>query len=264
MADLQRQARTAAVQTAVEDQRPADAPVPGGHTEQVTGAPAGPVPVFGERHEVDIVAAEADLLGDSRDAGLGERAQEEGAYGGAPGPGEVQRVEGLAVRFGDRRGHRETGAEAAPSGLAQQVGAGRDDVGEHMRRVGGDGAAAGRGRHDAAAEADQRDPEPVRVDLCGEHDRSALGDEQPVGGPPLGAGRGGRPGVDGDQSERFELGGHRSRGRAGHAEFGGQDGAGGRTAGVYELQCGSEGAAAPLQPGCPSLGHTPILTLCRR
>ncbi len=264
MADLQRQARTAAVQTAVEHQRPADTPVAGRHTEQIAGAPAGAVAVFGERHEVHVVAGEADLLCDSRDAGVGQRAQEECAYGSARRPGEVERVEGLAVRFGDRGGHCEAGAEAAPSGLAQQLRAGLDGIGEDVRRVGGDGATAGRGRHDAAPEADQRDTEPVGVDLRGEHDRSALGDGQPVGGPPLGAGRGGRPGVDGDQAECFELGGHRPRGRAGHAEFGGQDGTGGRASGVYELQCGSEGATAPLQPGCPSLGHTPILALCRR
>ncbi|GAA3075009.1 hypothetical protein GCM10020000_70090 [Streptomyces olivoverticillatus] len=38
----------------------------------------------------------------------------------------------------------------------------------------------------------------------------------------------------------------------------------GGAAGVYELQGRAEGAAAPLQTCCPSLGHASILTLCRR
>ncbi|MER8007058.1 hypothetical protein [Streptomyces sp. NPDC094149] len=42
MADLQGQTRTAGAEAAVEDQGAADAPVPGGHAQQVPGAAAAP------------------------------------------------------------------------------------------------------------------------------------------------------------------------------------------------------------------------------
>src|SRR5690606_22266832 len=58
MADLQGQARTAGVQTPVEHQRAAHAPVSGGHAQQVAGAAPGAVPVFGEGGQVDVVGGE--------------------------------------------------------------------------------------------------------------------------------------------------------------------------------------------------------------
>ena len=73
MADLQREARTAGVQPAVEHERAADAAVPGADHEQVLGAAAGAVPVLGEGGEVDVVGGVArgrGLAGRTGDTGL--------------------------------------------------------------------------------------------------------------------------------------------------------------------------------------------------
>lgn len=68
---------------------------------------------------------------------------------------------------------------------------------------------------------------------------------------------GARPGVDPDQSERLQFRGDRTGRRPGDAEFGGEDGAGGRASGVDQFQRGSERAAAPLQL-CPGGGHLAV------
>ncbi len=246
MADLQREARTARVQTAVQDERAADAPVPGGHAQQVPRAPAGAVPVFGERGEVDVVARERGPA----DTGGAHALREDLPDRGARGPGQVQGVEREAGRFGDGGGHGESGADTAPPGAAQQLRARLDHGAEHLRGVGVDGLAAGGGRHDAPAEADQRGPEAVGVDLGRERDRTVLGDLQPVRRPPLGAGRRTGPGVHADQPQRLQLGGDRAGRRPGDAEFGGEHGTGRRPPGVHQLQRRPERPAPAVQP-CP-------------
>lgn len=113
-----------------------------------------------------------------------------------------------------------------------------------------------------AAESDQGGTESVGVDLRGEDDGPLGVDGESVRGPALRPGGSARPRVDTDQAQRLQLGGYGPRGRPRHTEFGGEHGAGGRAPGVHERERGTEGTAAPLQP-CPSLGHSPILTLCR-
>ncbi len=167
---------------------------------------------------------------------------------GARRPGEVQRVQGQALGFGDGGRHGEPGAHAPPPGVAQQLGARVDDRAEHLRRVGVDGLAAGRCRDDPSAEPDQRGPEPVGVHLRGQHDRPVLGDVEPVRGASLGTGGRSGPGVDADQPERLQLGGHGTGRRPGDPQLGGEHGPGGRPAGVHELQGGPERAAPPVQP----------------
>ena len=192
-----------------------------------------------------------------------QAAGEDLPYGGARLPGQVQRVERGALGLGDRRGHGESGADAAAPGRLEQLRAGLDDLAQHVRRVGGDGAAAGRGGDELAAEPDERGAEAVGVHLGGEHDGAFRVDGEPVRGAALRSDGGAGAGVDGDQPERFQLGGDGAGGRPGHAEFGGEHGAGGRAAGVDEFQCGAEGAAASLQLACTRRGHTSILALCR-
>ncbi|EFL04182.1 predicted protein [Streptomyces sp. SPB78] len=134
--------------------------------------------------------------------------------GGTGGPGDVQRVERCALGFGDGGRHGETGAHAASSGLAQQREARGDDGAEHVRRIGTDHLAAGRGGDEPPAQADQGGAVAVRVHLRGEDDGAFGVEREPVGGAAVRArgGRGAR--VDPDQPERFQLGGHGARGGA--------------------------------------------------
>ncbi len=243
MSDLEREARTPGVQTPVEHQGAADAPVSGRHAQQVAGAPAGAVPVLGEGGEVDVVARERGSGETGRAHALGE----DPPHGRARGPGQVEGVQCQPVGFGDGGRYGESGAHAAAAGLAQQIGPGLDYRAEHLRRVGVHGLAAGCGRDDLAAEPYQRGAEAVGVHLCGEHDGAVLRQGEPVRGAALRTGRGAGPGVDPDQAQRLQFGGDRACRRPGHAEFGGEDGTGGGAAGVHELQRGAEGSAAPVQ-----------------
>ena len=147
----------------------------------------GAVPVLGERGEVDVVA------GEGRSASMPGRPHATAAKISRTGaPAGQARCSGLrAVPSGSATA--DGTARPAPTQrrpvLAQQFRAGLDDRAEHLRRVGVDGHAAGRGGHDPAAEAHQRGPEPVGVHLRGQHDRAVLGDVEPVRGAALRAGR---------------------------------------------------------------------------
>ncbi|MDQ0814856.1 hypothetical protein QFZ63_006570 [Streptomyces sp. B3I7] len=246
MSHFQGQSRTPGVQPSVEHQRAAHAAVPGGHAEQVAGAAAGPVPVFGEGGEVDVVGGEGGTV----EAGRAHALREDLPHGGAGRPVHVHRVEREPFRCGHGGRDGQARADAAQAGRAEQVGACLDDGAEHLGRVGVDGLAAGGRGHDPAAEADEGGAVSVGVDLGGQSDGAVLGDLQTVRGAALGAGGGAGVGVDPDQTERLQFGGDRAGGRAGDAEGGGEDGAGGGAAGVHEFECGAEGTAAPVQP-CP-------------
>jgi hypothetical protein len=216
------------------------------------------VAVLGQSGEVDVVPAVAA----HGNAGLGEAPAEDVADGGSHGPGEVERVEGAAVRFGDGRGDRKPGANAAPATLPQQPDPGLDDLAEGLGGVGRDGRAAGRGGDDPAAEPDQGGAEAVGVDLGGKDDRTVVGDGEAVGGASLAAGRAGAD-VDGDEPKGLQLARDGPGGGACHTELAGEDGAGGCLSGVDECQRGAEGVPASLGPGT-GVGHAPILTLCKR
>lgn len=181
VADFQSEARTAGVQTAVQDQGTADTSVAGGHAEQVLGAASGTVPVFGEGDQVDVVPGERG----TGDTGGTHPGGEDLPHGSAGGPGQMQGVEGVALGLGDRRGDGESGPDASQTGLAQQPRPRLDDLAEHLGGVGHDGDAARRGGHDPAAEPHERRAEAVGVHLGGEGDRSVVPDGQPVGGAAL-------------------------------------------------------------------------------
>ncbi len=116
----------------------------------------------------------------------------------------------------------------------QQPRAGGDDGLKHLGRVGGDLHAAGRGRHDASAETDQRGAEAVGVDLGGEGDGAVLVHGEPVGGAALGSGPRTGAGVDAD--EAAPAGGDGAGGGAGDTELGGEHGPRGRAARVHQFQ----------------------------
>ncbi len=162
----------------------------------------------------------------------------------------MQRVEGGALGLGDRGRHGQARADAAAAAVVQQPRTGGDDGLKHLGRVGGDLHAAGRGRHDASAETDQRGAEAVGVDLGGEGDGAVLVHGEPVGGAALGSGPRTGAGVDADEAEGLQLGGDGAGGGAGDTELGGEHGPRGRAARVHQFQGGAEGAAAPVQP-CP-------------
>lgn len=244
MADLQGEARTPGVQTAVEDEGAADAPVPGGHAEQVLRTAPGAVAVLGEGGEVDVVAGEGGTLDARGPYPLGEDL----AHRGARGPGQVQRVQRGAVRLGDGRRHGQARADAAQPAAAQEFGARLDDLAQHLRRVGGDGDAAGCGGDRPAAQAHQCGAESIGVHLGGEGDGARVVDREAVRGAALGTGGGAGAGVDLDEAERFEFGGDRSGRGPGDAQLGGEDGAGGRAAGVDQFERGAECPTAPVQP----------------
>lgn len=266
MADLEGQPRTAGVQTAVEDEGAADAAVARGHAEQMLGSAAGAVPVLGERGEVDIVSGERGA-GDAR---FTDTRGEDLTDLGACRPGDVQWVERGALRFGHGGGDGEARTDAAQPTVAQQPGACVDDFTHDLGRVRCDGDTAGSRGDEPAAEPHQRGTEPVGMHLRGDGDRAGLADRQPVRGAALRACRGTGAGVDADETERLQLGGDRTGGRAGDAELGGEHGAGGRASGVDQLQGGPERAPAPLQlrPGGGRLavhgGESPMIRSDRR
>lgn len=262
--DLQREPRTAGVQPPVQDERPADPAVPRGDDQQMLGVAPGTVPVLGERRHIDVIADEGGdgpAVGPG-DAHPGDLGGEDRADRCARGPREVQRIERGALGFGDGGGHREPGAHAHPSGVPQQPRPHLDHRAQHMGRVGGHGHAPRGRRDDLAAQPDERGPEAVGVHLRREGDRALGGDIEPVRGAPLGPRGSAGPGVDPDQPERFQFGGDRAGCGPGHPEFGGEQGAGSRAAGVHEGKRRSERAPASLKP-CPNLCHPSILTLCR-
>jgi len=119
------------------------------------------------------------------------------------------------------------------------------------------------GRDDPAAQADQRDLEAVGMNLGREGHRAVRVDRQPVRGTPESSAAG--RGVNLDEPQRLEFGGHRSRGGAGDAETRAQRRAGGGPAamdqrqGRAELRAASRASRRP----CRRLGHVHSLILCR-
>src|SRR5712691_6220849 len=64
------EAGTAGIERAAEHERASDAPVTGGHDQQVPGVAARTVPVLGQRGEVDVVGGRHGRAGRTGDTGL--------------------------------------------------------------------------------------------------------------------------------------------------------------------------------------------------
>ena len=161
------------------------------------------------------------------------------AHRRARGPGEVQRVEGGALGFGDRGRHREPRAHAA-RGRSRAAAAAPASTTAPSTCAGSAGTVMQPG-----AVATIRPPSPTsaarKPSACtwaasttGPSARRRAGAR---GGPASPAAPTG-PRVDPDQPERLQLGGDRARGRAGHPEFGGEHRAGRRAAGVHSASAG--------------------------
>jgi hypothetical protein len=217
MAGFHPEPRTAGVERAVEHEGAADAPVTGGHYQQVPGVPAGAVPMLGQRGQVDVVGGQAGRGGSARTADpgpLGLRGEDIPDPDGG-GPAEVQRADRRALRLGHRGRHRQADPHAGPVRRRQQPRARPRDRGQRALRVVRRVQPAVLGRDHPAAQPDQRDLEPVRVDLGGQGHRAVGIDGDPVRGPAQGAATRGR--IDLDQPPVLQFGRNRARGGPGHA-----------------------------------------------
>ncbi|GAA2826564.1 hypothetical protein GCM10010441_58810 [Kitasatospora paracochleata] len=249
MAHFEGESGAAGVQPAVDDEGAADAAVAGGDQQQVPGAASGAVPVLGERGQVGVVGDGGGEGGTGLRAqvGLADLLGEQVGHRCAAGPAEVEGGERGAVGFGDRVGQGQPDAEAAAARAAGESGTGLGDRAQQPDRVGGGGKRQVERFEELSAEGGERDADAVGVDLGGDHHRAVLGEREAVRGPAAAAA--GRAGVDGDQSERLEFAGDRTGGGAGDVEGAGERRAGGRLAGVDQLQGRTEQGAAPVGRG---------------
>jgi len=176
------EAGTAGIECAVEHQRAAHAPVTGRHHQQVPGVTARAVPVLGQRGHVNVVGhrTRRSRPGRTGDPGPLHLRGEDVPDPDTARPAEVQRADRCALRLGYGGRHRQAGPHTDPARRPQQPRASPGGGGEHPLRVAGHRQRSAVGRHDPAAEADQRDLEAVRVHLGGERYRAVRVDGEPV------------------------------------------------------------------------------------
>jgi hypothetical protein len=251
---LHAKAGTAGVERAVEHEGAANAPVTGRHHQQVPGLPAGAVPVLGQRGQVDVVGGQAGRRGSARPADPGPFGlrSEDVPDPDAGRPAEVQRPDRRALRLGHRGRHGQAGPHAGPARRPQQPRARLRDRAQRALRVVGRGQPLVLGRDYPAAQPDQRDLEPVRVDLGGQGHRAVGIDDDPVRGPAQdSATRGFRVRVHLDEPPRLQFGRDRARGGPGHAEGGAQGRPGGCPPAVDQRQGRTELGAPARGPGRP-------------